>query len=551
MSNILSRFRSDILAITTYSSARSQHLMSEEEIVFLDANECGYEPYIGAQNLSRYPTQQPQGMMDSLCRLYDLSSRNLLITRGADEAIDVLVRSCCRAEYDNIIICPPTFPMYEQAALLQGAQVILAPLKGNFDLDSETIKTVATPDTKIIFICTPNNPTASVVPSATITDLCRHFADTAFIVVDETYIEFAGTDSMLPLVETHQNLIVLRTLSKAYAAAGLRSGVAIGQADVINIIRKTLAPYPIPQPVAAEVVTILNEKNTRRLKAERLETLKRRDNFTGELRLIPSVVWVYPSYTNFVLVKFTDANTICELCRQYGIILRDQNHQMGLANCVRIAIGTDTEMQRLLCVLRGDPLLSSTEHRRAKITRKTNETTIDVKINLDAPTPIRIATGIGFYDHMLEQIAKHGGFALTLECTGDLHIDPHHTIEDCAIVIGTALRKALGDKRGIGRYGFVVPMDEAEAACSIDLSGRTYLKFNGNFSSPMLGDLPTDLIEHVFRSFAENLAATLHISVKGENTHHMVEACFKALGRTLRQAIAVDGSELPSSKGIL
>jgi len=550
MSKILTRFRPDILAMTAYTSARSLYQASDD-VIFLDANECGYEPYIGAQNLSRYPAQQPHKMLDTLCRLYDVSSRNLIATRGADEAIDVLIRATCRAGIDSIIITPPTFPMYEQASILQGATIITTPLNADFSVDATAIKKAAVPDTKIIFLCTPNNPTASLVPESTIIDLCQYFADTAFVVVDETYIEYAGTGSMAAAIEKHPNLIVLRTLSKAYAAAGLRCGVAIAQADIIAVMRKVLAPYPVPQPVAAEVITILGDKNRTRLANLRTETIARRDIFMDALKNISSVTHVYPSSTNFILVKFKDAKTVCDICRDNGIILRNQSHQPGLDNCVRIAIGSETEMHKLLTVLRGKSMTEKVNPRTAKLTRKTKETAIDVSINLDATSPVSIHTGIGFYDHMLDQIAKHGGFALTLQCAGDLHIDPHHTIEDCAIALGSALRQALGDKRGIGRYGFVVPMDESEASCSLDLSGRAYLAFEGTFSAPMVGDLPTDLVEHVFRSFAENLGATLHIAVKGDNTHHMVEACFKALGRTLRQAIKLEGSELPSSKGVL
>jgi imidazoleglycerol phosphate dehydratase HisB len=174
-----------------------------------------------------------------------------------------------------------------------------------------------------------------------------------------------------------------------------------------------------------------------------------------------------------------------------------------------------------------------------------------VSVNLDRKGPVSINTGVGFYDHMLDQIAKHAGFALSLECDGDLHIDPHHTIEDCAIALGTALREALGDKRGIGRYGFCLPMDEALVTVALDLSGRYYLDFKADFPSEHVGDLPTDMIEHIFRSLAENMQANLHIEVTGENAHHMVEACFKGFARALRQAIRLDGAELPSTKGML
>jgi imidazoleglycerol-phosphate dehydratase/histidinol-phosphatase len=189
--------------------------------------------------------------------------------------------------------------------------------------------------------------------------------------------------------------------------------------------------------------------------------------------------------------------------------------------------------------------------RRAKIERRTKETAVSVAIDLSVEGPSRIATGLGFFDHMLEQIAKHGGFALELDCKGDLEIDEHHTVEDCALALGSALREALGDKHGIARYGFVLPMDEAEAEIAIDLSGRPYFVWEGRFERERIGELPTELVPHFFRSLAEALGASLHIRVRGENAHHMVEACFKGVGRTLRQAIRREGRELPSTKGVL
>ena len=189
--------------------------------------------------------------------------------------------------------------------------------------------------------------------------------------------------------------------------------------------------------------------------------------------------------------------------------------------------------------------------RTAVVNRKTKETDIEVKVNLDRESPIHIATGLGFFDHMLEQIARHGGFSLELTCKGDLHIDEHHTVEDCALALGQALRIALGDKRGIHRYGFLLPMDEALAQVAIDLSGRPYFVFEGRFGRDSVGQLPTELVPHFFRSLAETLGAAINIRVSGENTHHMIEACFKGVGRSLRQAIRITDRELPSTKGML
>jgi imidazoleglycerol-phosphate dehydratase / histidinol-phosphatase len=189
--------------------------------------------------------------------------------------------------------------------------------------------------------------------------------------------------------------------------------------------------------------------------------------------------------------------------------------------------------------------------RRAHVHRKTKETDVTVDIDLTAEAPSTIATGLGFFDHMLEQIAKHAGFALQLKCTGDLQIDEHHTVEDCALTLGKALRDALGDKRGIARYGFLLAMDEAEAQVALDLSGRPFFVWEGKFDRERVGELPTELVPHFFRSFAESLGAALHITVRGDNTHHMIESCFKGVGRSLRQAIRLESREIPSSKGTL
>ena len=189
--------------------------------------------------------------------------------------------------------------------------------------------------------------------------------------------------------------------------------------------------------------------------------------------------------------------------------------------------------------------------RRAQVHRKTKETDIHIDVDLSRDGPSTIHTGLGFFDHMLEQVAKHGGFALDLRCSGDLHIDEHHTIEDCGLALGAALREALGDKRGIARYGFLLAMDEAEAEVALDLSGRPYFVWEGHFNRERVGELPTELVPHFFRSLAETLGAALHIRVRGDNSHHMIESCFKGVGRSLRQAVRLEGGGLPSTKGTL
>ena len=266
----------------------------------------------------------------------------------------------------------------------------------------------------------------------------------------------------------------------------------------------------------------------------------------------------------FVCPHFTTDN--CECRKPRTQLVATYVREKGMDPATSAMIGdrdTDLEFARNLGIrgLRvrrnGTPeetwpaIVRELTARRARHERRTKETQIEVVVDLDATDPIRIATGLGFFDHMLEQIAKHGGFSLQLTCKGDLQIDEHHTVEDCALALGETLRQALGSKLGIGRYGFLLPMDESQARVAIDLSGRAYAVFEGRFGREQVGGLPTELVPHFFRSLADTLGAAIHVSVSGENTHHMIEACFKGVGRALRQAFRREGEDLPSTKGVL
>ncbi len=221
-----------------------------------------------------------------------------------------------------------------------------------------------------------------------------------------------------------------------------------------------------------------------------------------------------------------------------------------MPGAVRITIGTPAENAALLALF---GIADKTTNRTGQAIRQTKETSIAVAIDLDRAEPRHIDTGVPFYDHMLDQIAAHGGFSLILRCDGDLDIDAHHSIEDCAIAFGSALSDALGSRRGIGRFGFALPMDETQAEVLIDLSGRPFAKFEGDFTASHIGAYPTEMTRHVFRSFADSLGAALHVRVTGDNDHHKTEACYKAFGRALRQAVRAGGeaTSIPSTKGVL
>jgi imidazoleglycerol-phosphate dehydratase/histidinol-phosphatase len=362
------------------------------------------------------------------------------------------------------------------------------------------------------------------------------------LVVDEGLVEFADAPSAAALIGNHANLIVLRSLSLAYGLAGARVGAALGQSETLARLSEVVELYALPEPLVRLAMQALDPSRMIET-AERISGVRReRERLVRE---IGRVMVVEAGFGPILMARPSDVEaTLAELAR-FGVAADRSGDRLRLP----ISLKPDVN-DRLLAAL-GLAVGKIRPHRTGEAVRDTKETRIVCAVDLDATGPVRIETGVGFFDHMLEQVAAHGGFSLRLQCEGDLHTDPHHTIEDSAIALGQALKQALGERRGIARYGFVLAMDEARANVAIDLSGRPYPVFEGSFSTPFIGEYRTELTAHVFRSLAEHLGAAVHISVTGDDDHHKTEAVYKGFGRALRQAIRIEGDAVPSTKGVL
>lgn len=514
----------------------------------LDANENPFVPLVGgglAHSVNRYPEPQPLALRQRLADLYGVAPARLWVTRGSDDAIDLLIRAFCRPGVDSIAVVEPTFSAYAQFARVQGAQVIVARLTDDLTFDTDAVLAALADETpKLLFLCTPNNPTGTPVDVAEVWRIAAALPDT-LVVADEAYIEFSDAPSLA--AEADGNLVVLRTLSKAYGLAGARVGCLIAAPDLIQMAARVSPPYPLPSlSIAAALDGLSSERMP--IHRERIARLiAHRERLAVVLAQVPEITSVRQG-GNFLFLEVEDAAELASRLKAAGIRLRFRPN--AAPGGVRVTAGTEAENAAMLAVFGITD--GAKPARRAEIVRDTKETRIAVAVDLAQSEPRSIATGIGFYDHMLDQVAAHGGFSLTVACSGDLEIDPHHSIEDVALALGAALKAALGDKRGIGRFGFALPMDETRAEVLIDVSGRPFCKFEGRFDTESVGGLPTQMVPHIFRSLADSMGAAIHVRVEGDNDHHKVEGCFKAFGRALRMGLALgDGASLPSTKGVL
>lgn len=538
--DIYSLARPNIRNLAPYSTARDECQVKIGSL--LDANE---NPFANGYN--RYPDPRQAELKSLISRIKGIPVMNMFVGNGSDEAIDLCFRIFCEPAVDNAVSIAPTYGMYRVAADINNVQMREVPLGEGFSLPVEALLEACDANTKLMFVCSPNNPTGNAFPVSEILKLAEAFD--GMLVVDEAYIDFSSERSLTEYLAEYPNLIVLQTLSKAYGMAALRLGLAFGDKHTMSMFANVKYPYNISLSSMEKAMGLL----VRDVKAE-VEVIKaERSRMAEALAALPRVRKVWPSDANFLLVEVDDARGMYDELLAAQVIVRDRSKVLACAGCLRITVGTPAENDKVLAVIGGLKPESVVQKRAAKVVRKTRETHIEVSVDLDGKGTDGIDTGLKFLDHMLDQIVHHAGISLSVKATGDLEVDEHHTMEDVAIVLGEALIKALGDKRGIERYGFVLPMDESKAMVLMDLGGRIEFVWDVEFKREYVGDVPTEMFWHFFRSLGAAMSCNLHISAKGDNDHHIAEGIFKAFARALKMAVRKDefSYSLPSSKGVL
>jgi histidinol-phosphate aminotransferase/imidazoleglycerol-phosphate dehydratase/histidinol-phosphatase len=464
----------------------------------------------GGEGLDRYPAE-PRALAERMAAVYGVPVACVLPVRGLTHGLELAFRLAAR---DGQAVEAPEAEPYRALAALYPRPAPNA-------------------ETGAVIVRAPGSAEAVVEMAARV--------GPALLVVDEGVAEFVDTPSAATVIAETPNLVVLRSLSLAYGLAGARVGAALGQPAVLARLASALEPHALPE-VSVQLALQALDPSRLMETAERIAAVRRERQRLA--KAIGREMTIDPGVGPVLTTRPSDPDAVLTALARYGVAGDRDGDRLRLPVSARAEVN-----DRLLAALGLSG--SGPAHRTGQAVRDTRETRIVCAVDLDAAGPIRLHTGVGFFDHMLEQVAAHGGFSLRLSCEGDLHTDPHHTIEDCAIALGQALKQALGERKGIARYGFVLPMDEAEAKVSIDLSGRPYPVFEGTFDTPFIGDYRTDLTAHVFRSLAEHLGAAIHVSVTGQDDHHKTEAVYKAFGRALRQAIRIEGDAVPSTKGVL
>lgn len=350
MSDPAALARADIRALAPYVPARAAARATR-----LNANEAPWRNPAdeGEAALNRYPPARPLALAESLAAHYGVAAGRVCATRGSSEAIDALVRCYCRAGVDDIVVCPPTFGMYAVYAGVQQAGVRTVPLIAarDFALDVDGILEAWDETAKLVFVCSPNNPTGGSVDGAELARLCGALEGRGLVVVDGAYYEFSTADDYMALLDRHSNLVVLRTLSKALGLAGIRCGALVADPRVVELVMRILPPYSLPTPTLEAAAAGLGPVALTALQSRLAALRAERERIAGALAELPAVERVWPSEANFLLVRFADAGAALASAADAGLLLRDFSGTPGLEGCLRITVGAPADNDRLLAAL--------------------------------------------------------------------------------------------------------------------------------------------------------------------------------------------------------
>jgi histidinol-phosphate aminotransferase len=338
--------RPEIVALKPY-----EHAVWEPGLERLHANELPWRSLTDhtEAGLNRYPEPQPQTLVRRLAELYGVLPDQLLVGRGSDEPIDLIVRAFCRAGQDAVLVCPPTFGMYSVAARIQGAQVITVPLRGaEFALDEDALLQRCTPDVKVVFLCSPNNPTGNLLDEQAIVRIAQRLAGKAVVVVDAAYIEFSASRCLSRYLRDVPHLAVLRTLSKAHGLAGARCGALLADPELIALLRKIIPPYAMAQLTVEAVLKQLQPAQLAIARQHIELLLSERARLSVALRAMRGVTRVWNSDANFLLVRLADPDAALAAARRAHLLVRDVRSQPGLGSALRITVGSVSQNDRLL-----------------------------------------------------------------------------------------------------------------------------------------------------------------------------------------------------------
>jgi histidinol-phosphate/aromatic aminotransferase/cobyric acid decarboxylase-like protein/imidazoleglycerol phosphate dehydratase HisB len=452
--------------------------------------------------VSSYPPGGYHELRDAIAAYNGVDPDQVVLGTGADDLILLCARAFAGPGDTIAIPEAPTYPLYRIAAQLAGAEV-------------------GDEDPVVTFTCRPNSPDGALRP----------LPDARPLVCDEAYFEYCG-ETAIPFLD--DGVIVLRTFSKAFGLAGARIGYALASLDTAAELNARQAPAPVSSLAARLAVAALASPPDVR------GVIEERERFASALRALGKPALV--SNANFLFVPFDDGRAVAEALLRHGLVVRAYDD--GIRVTVRDRVDDDLLVETLATVLGRDAPVASAAGRGARHLRATAETRIAVRLGIDGASRVSVQTGAGIYDHFLEQLAFHAGLDLVVEGTGDLETGDHHTVEDTALAFGEALDLALGDRRGIARYGdATVPMDDALAKAAVDLGGRPFAELA---IEPEPG-----MAAHFFQSLAQAGRMAIHIEATGRDAHHTAEAAYKALGRALKVALRVESSGIPSTKGKL